>query len=308
MQSWQTDLVNTSLSLSLKPALRLVSSLRAIRAVVGLADSTLGRLSSPGKIETTEVDCPSGNCSLKWIAPEDPTKVTHRVILYLPGGAYILRTPHVHSALVARLCLEAEASALVCFYRLAPEYPFPAGLEDALEAYDLLLAQGNKAEDIAIAGDSAGGGLALALLQIIRDSKRPLPGCAVLMSPLLDAGDHAPSRIKNSRTDSALPHPSKRGVNPRAMYVGDKDSGDPLISPIYGSFEDLPPIYVLVSDSEMLLDDSLRLARKAHMYQSEVRVDIWRKVPHVWLAMPFLPESADGISRIGRFLREKLPC
>ena len=90
--------------------------------------------------------------------------------------------------------------------------------------------------------------------------------------------------------------------------VGDNNPKDPLISPIYGTFEDLPPIYVLVSDSEMLLDDSLRLARKAHMYQSEVRVDVWRKVPHVWVSMPFLPESREGIRRIGQYLKDKMPC
>ena len=308
MQSWQTDLVNTYLSLSVKPLLRHVSSLRAIRAIMALADQTVGRLASPGKTTATQIECPSGNCQLKWIERTEGSQASSRVILYLPGGAYIMRTPNLHTALVSRICLQADASSLICYYRLAPEHPFPAGLEDALEAYDVLLSAGNKPEDIAIAGDSAGGGLALALLLAIRDSKRPIPGCAVLMSPLLDAGDHAPSRVKNARTDSALPHPNRRAVNPRGMYVGEHDPKDPLISPIYGSFEKLPPTYVLVSDSEMLLDDSLRLARKAHMYQSEVRVDVWRKVPHVWVSMPFLPESIDGINRIGQFLKEKIPC
>ena len=308
MQSWQTDLMNTYLSLSLKPALRHVTSLRAIRATLSLTDNTIGRLASPGNTTATAVERPAESCTLTWVHPTEPTKKTSRVVLYLPGGAYIMRTPRIHAALVSRICLEADSSALICYYRLAPEHPFPAGLEDALDAYDLLLAEGHEPENIAIAGDSAGGGLALALLLAIRDSKRPIPGCAVLMSPLLDAGDHAPSRIKNSKTDSALPHPSRRGVNPRAMYAGDADPNDPLISPIYGTFENLPPIYVLVSDSEMLLDDSLRLARKAHMYQTEVRVDVWRKVPHVWVSMPFLPESGDGIRRIGQFLKDRLPC
>jgi monoterpene epsilon-lactone hydrolase len=308
MQSWQADLVNTCLSLSLKPALRYVSSLRAIRTVIRLADSTVGRLASPGETTATTVVSPSDNCVLKWIKPENVTGETQRVVLYLPGGAYIMRTPNLHTALVSRICLAAEASSLICYYRLAPEHPFPACLEDALEAYDLLLAQGKKPQDIAIAGDSAGGGLALSLLLAIRDSRRSLPGCAVLMSPLLDAGDHTPSRVKNSKTDSALPHPSRRGVDPRAMYIGEHDPKDPLISPIYGSFEELPPIYVLVSDSEMLLDDSLRLARKAHMFQTKVRVDVWRKVPHVWVSMSFLPESTDGINRIGQFLRDNIRC
>lgn len=310
MQSWQTDVVNTWLSLSLKPALRHVSSLAAIRTAISVADNCVGRLAKPGNSSEVDVDVDShsGNCRLTWLTRNDVDPCCARVILYLPGGAYILRTPQLHAALVSRICAEADASALICFYRLAPEHPFPAGLEDALEAYDLLLAQGHQPANIAIAGDSAGGGLALSLLLAIRDSGRSLPGCSVLMSPLLDATDHAPSRTRNSKTDAALPHPMRRGVNPRALYLGDQDPKDPLISPIYGSFEGLPPVYVLVSDSEMLLDDSLRLARRAHIYDTEVRVDVWRKVPHVWVSLPFLPESVDGINRIGQFLKDKLPC
>ena len=308
MQSWQADVVNTWLSLSLKPALRHVNSLRVIRTAMRLADTCGGRLAKTGNSNAVDFDSPSGHCSLKWLTRNDGNPASSRVILYLPGGAYIMRTPQLHRALVSRICREADASALICFYRLAPEHPFPAGLEDALEAYDFVLAGGHEPNSIAIAGDSAGGGLALSLLLAIRDSGRPLPGCSVLMSPLLDATDHAPSRTRNSKTDSALPHPMRRGVNPRAMYIGEHDPKDPLISPIYGSFEALPPVYILVSDSEMLLDDSLRLARKAHIYQTEVRVDVWRKVPHVWVSMPFLPESVDGVNRIGKFIREKLAC
>ncbi len=308
MQSWQADIVNTWLSLSLKPVLRHVSSLRVIRTATRFADTCVGRLAKPGNLSEVDIRSPSDNCSLKWLRRNDGEPASSRVILYLPGGAYIMRTPQLHRALVARICREADTSALLCFYRLAPEHPFPAGLEDALEAYDTLLAEGHNPSNVAVAGDSAGGGLALSLLLAIRDSGRPLPGCSVLMSPLLDATDHAPSRSRNSKTDSALPHPMRRGVNPRALYIGEHDPKDPLISPIYGSFEALPPVYILVSDSEMLLDDSLRLARKAHIYETEVRVDVWRKVPHVWVSMPFLPESVDGIKRIGEFLREKLAC
>ncbi len=308
MQSWQTDLLNTYLSYSVKPALRHISSIRAIRAGVSLVDGTLGRLAHPGRTITEPLKSPSGNCDYTWVETETGKDISQRVILYLPGGAYIIRTPQAHTAMVSRICKEANASALMCFYRLAPEHPFPAAIEDAVEAYDFLLARGHRPQDIAVAGDSAGGGLAMSLMLAIRDSKRPLPGCTVLLSPLLDAGDHAPSRTKNSRSDTALPSPAQRAVNPRELYAGGHDYKDPLISPIYGTFEDLPPIYVLVSDAEMLLDDSLRLARKAHLYRTEVRVDVWRKVPHVWVVMSFLPESKDGIQRIAKFMAEHIPA
>jgi monoterpene epsilon-lactone hydrolase len=123
-----------------------------------------------------------------------------------------------------------------------------------------------------------------------------------MMSPLLDAGDMAPSRTRNALSDSALPHPNARGINPRPLFLGGEDPKNPLVSPIYGEYLGLPPMYVLVSDSEMLLDDSLRLARRAQLFNVTVRVDIWRRVPHVWTAMPFLPEGRDGLQRAGRFI------
>jgi acetyl esterase/lipase len=204
--------------------------------------------------------------------------------------------------MISRLCTQADARALACFYRLAPEHPFPACVEDSVAAYDWLLEQGYHPEHIAIAGDSAGGGLTLSTLLALRDLNRPMPSCAVMMSPLLDVGDSTPSRFKNARSDSALPHPNERGINPRLLYLNERDPKDPMVSPIYGEYHGLPPMYLLVSDSEMLLDDSLRLARRAQLYKVAVRVDIWRRVPHVWPSMPFLPEAKDSLQRAGTFI------
>ena len=192
--------------------------------------------------------------------------------------------------------------ALVCYYRLAPEFPFPNALEDAAAAYRLLLSEGVPADQIVLAGDSAGGGLALSLLLWLRDECYPLPAGALLLSPLLDMSETAASRIKNARSDAMLPPPAKRGVNPRALYVGEEDHRHPLISPIYGEYQGLPPLYVQVSDSEMLLDDSLRLARRARHYQVNAEVDIWRGLPHVWSLVPWLPESRAAIRRMALFI------
>ena len=191
-------------------------------------------------------------------------------------------------------------------YRLAPEHPFPACLDDALLAYEWLLDQGIAADRIAIAGDSAGGGLTLSTLLSLRDRKLPLPGCAYMLSPLLDVSDHAPSRWKNALSDSALPAPKNRALNPRPLYLGENDPADPIVSPINGDFTGLPPLYIQVSDSEMLLDDSLRLARRGHTYGVEVNVDIWRKVPHVWQIAGFLPESGEALDKAARFLRQHI--
>jgi acetyl esterase/lipase len=300
MQSWQTDLVNLYLRTTVKPMLRQARSLRAVRKAMTLSDKTAGRLIIPRHTRVTPADAGSVDCRCDWI--DTPTSKPEQVILYLPGGAYVSRTPHLHTAMVSRLCTQSGARALICYYRLAPEHPFPACLEDSVAAYDWLLEQGYKAEQITIAGDSAGGGLTLSTLLRLRDTARPVPGCAVMMSPLLDAGDMAPSRTRNALTDSALPHPRERGINPRTLFLGGEDPKNPLVSPVYGEYHGLPPMYVLVSDSEMLLDDSLRLARRAQLYNVTVRVDIWRRVPHVWTSIPFLPESRDGLQRAGRFI------
>jgi acetyl esterase/lipase len=228
---------------------------------------------------------------------------TERVLLYLPGGAYVVRMPNTHTGMVSRLCHNANARALMAYYRLAPEHPFPACLEDALLAYRWLLRQGIDPQQIIIAGDSAGGGLTLSTLLAIKERKLPMPACAYMLSPLLDVSDHAPSRWKNALSDTALSAPKARALNPRPLYLGENAPDDPLVSPINGNFAGLPPMYVQVSDSEMLLDDSLRLARRAHIYDVEVSVDIWRKVPHVWQAMAFLPESLEALEKAGAYIR-----
>jgi len=302
MQSWQTDLLNLQLSLSMKPLLRHVGSIERIRQLVNISDKLIGRIAVPRGTVREPVKMPGAPFDAEWI--DVCADTPRRVILYLPGGAYVLRTPNVHTGMVSRLCKCANARALMTYYRLAPEHPFPACLEDALLAYRWLLERGVDPADIIIAGDSAGGGLTLSTLLAIKQHELPMPACAYMLSPLLDVSDHAPSRWKNAASDTALPAPAQRAINPRPMYLGDSDPGDPMVSPINGNFSGLPPLYIQVSDSEMLLDDSLRLARRCHTYDVQANVDIWRKVPHVWQMFAFLPESNEALEQAGRFLRQ----
>ena len=287
----------------MKPLLRHVGSIDQVRKWVRVSDSLLGRIAIPRGTQREPVTIPGADFDAEWIDTADARP--DRVLLYLPGGAYIMRTPNIHTGMVSRLCKHAHARALMTYYRLAPEYPFPACLEDSILAYRWLLDQGIPPGDIVIAGDSAGGGLTLSTLLAIKDKKLPMPACAYMLSPLLDVSDQAPSRWKNALSDTALPAPAKRAINPRPLYLGEHDPRDPMVSPINGNFSGLPPLYIQVSDSEMLLDDSLRLARRGHTYDVEVTVDIWRKVPHVWQAFAFLPESDEALHKAGRFLREK---
>ena len=305
MQSWQTDLLNLQLSLSMKPMLRHVGSIDLIRKLVDLSDRYVGRLAVPRGTRREHVALPGAQFDAEWITTSEAPG--ERVILYLPGGAYVLRTPNTHSGMVSRLCKLGDARALMTYYRLAPEYPFPACLHDAVLAYRWLLDTGNKPQNIIIAGDSAGGGLTLSTLLALKEQKLPMPGCAYMLSPLLDVSDKAPSRWKNAASDTALPAPAQRAINPRPLYLGDADPGDPMVSPINGNFAGLPPMYIQVSDSEMLLDDSLRLARRCHTYGVPVNVDIWRKVPHVWQIFAFLPESGEALEKASEFLRTNTP-
>ena len=301
MQSWQTDLLNLQLTLTVKPMFKYVKSLDRLRQMVSFSDNTIGRLAIPRGTGREPVKIPGADFEAEWVrsAGTDP----QRVILYLPGGAYVIRMPNAHTGMVSRLCRNANAQALMAYYRLAPEHPFPACLEDAVLAYRWLLDQGIEPDRIIIAGDSAGGGLTLSTLLALKERKLPMPACAYMLSPLLDVSEKAPSRWKNSASDTALPAPKDRALNPRPLYLGDNAPDDPLVSPINGNFQGLPPMYVQVSDSEMLLDDSLRLARRAHIYDVEVSVDIWRKVPHVWQAMGFLPESREALEKAGAYIR-----
>lgn len=308
MQSWQADITNTTLSFSLKPALRWMQSIHTIRSGLYWTDRMMGMATMPGGIRRKAVSAPGAPCQMEWLDVANRVdSCASPVLLYLPGGAYVLRTPQLHRGLVARICQQTRLRALLCFYRLAPEHPFPAGLDDAVAAYDLLLAEGIDARRIVLAGDSAGGGLTLSLLQYLRDTQRPLPAGSILISPLLDMVEQGPSRSKNARRDAALPPAAHRGINPRAMYLGSEDHLNPLVSPVRGDLHGLPPCYVLVSDTEMLLDDSLRLARRAHQFRMSVKLDIWHKLPHVWVAIPWLPESAAALRRMGRFIDGLFP-
>jgi monoterpene epsilon-lactone hydrolase len=305
MQSWQTDLLNLQLSLSMKPLFRFLGSVERVRTMVKMMDLTVGRLGIPKLTSRKAVRITGAPFEAEWVCHDDKPK--KRVILYLPGGAYILRMPNTHAGMVSRLCRLADAKALMVYYRLAPEHPFPACVEDSLRAYKWLLKKGYTPEQIVIAGDSAGGGLTLSTLLAIRDAGLPVPACAYMLSPLLDVSDSAASRWKNAASDKALPAAHQRAINPRLLYVGAYAIDDPLVSPLFGDYHGLPPLYVQVSDSEMLLDDSLRMARRGHTYQVEVKVDIWRKVPHVWQAFAFLPESRDALRKAAAFIRDKIP-
>ena len=236
------------------------------------------------------------------------TSRSRRHVLYLPGGAFIVRTPRWHRFLFARICAGADAGGTLVFYRLAPEHPFPAGLDDALGAYAHLLASGVAAHEIVIGGDSAGGGLTLSVLMALRDRGLPLPAGAFALSPLADLGARweSGSRLANRASDPLIA--VLRRLDYAAAYLGDGsvEPTDARVSPVNGSFAGLPPLLVQASRSEILLDDATRAAERASADGVDCRLELYPGLPHVWQMLPALSEARAALRSIGAFVRRHL--
>jgi epsilon-lactone hydrolase len=256
---------------------------------------------------TTVESAPLTQCESDWVYPQGIE--TDRVVLYLPGGAFVVRTPGLHRSLAGRIARSAHARARVVFYRLAPEHPFPAGLEDCIEAYESLLAGGVAPSRIVLGGDSAGGNLALALLFALRERGRPLPAAAFALSPVTDMRNHTRgTRTTNQQADPLLSTLHSNRLNIHEIYVGGNKQRlkDPLVSPILGDFRGLPPLMFQVGSTEILLDDSRRAVKKARQAGVDAMMEIWAKMPHVWHGWK-LPESKRAISHLADFIRQHCP-
>jgi epsilon-lactone hydrolase len=239
----------------------------------------------------------------EWIVP--PGAAAERVLLYLHGGGYVVCSVSTHRELISRLARAAAVRALGVDYRLAPEHPFPAAVEDATTAYRWLVAHGTAPRRIAIAGDSAGGGLTLATLVALRDAGDPLPAAAVCLSPWVDLAGTGPSITAKAEAD---PFVRQEMIQFMAQqYLGERDRRTPLASPLYGDLHGLPPLLVQVGTAEILLDDATRIAERAKAAGVEVSLEVWDDMIHVWqLFAPLLPEGQQAIERIGAFIREHM--
>jgi acetyl esterase/lipase len=234
-----------------------------------------------------------------------PNSANGRVVLYLHGGGYVMGSRRTHRELAARIARDAAARVLVLEYRLAPEHPFPAAVEDATAAYRWLRKQGIAASSIAIAGDSAGGGLTLATLLALRDAGDALPACAVCLSPWTDLEGSGASAQPGGVDDPMIPVAALRDMG--KLYAA-SDLRNPLAAPLHGNYKGLPPLLIQVGTREILLDDSTRVADKARAAGVTVRLEIEEGAPHVWQATPGLPEAVDAVKRIGAFVRERIPA
>jgi acetyl esterase/lipase len=226
-------------------------------------------------------------------------------VLYLHGGGYVIGSPRSHRHLAAAIATAAGASALVPEYRLAPEHPFPAAVDDAVAAYRWLLEKNVAPSRIVIAGDSAGGGLTVATLLALRDGGLPRPAAGVCISPWVDLTCSLPSHATRKAVDPIV---TREAVGAMALaYLGGRGATTtPLASPLWGDLHGLPPLLVHVGDDEVLLDDSVQLAENARAAGVDVTLEVWPHMIHVWhWFFPMLDEGQQAIDRIGDFIRAR---
>ena len=259
----------------------------------------LGKLvpsASGVEIEKTEI----AGIDAEWLRPKNAAD--GKVLLYLHGGAYVLGSTDSHRHLVSHLAKSGHVAALQPNYRLAPEHPFPAAIEDAVAVFDALLDDGYAPDDILVAGDSAGGGLTVATLLSLRDRGGPLPAAAFLLSPWLDlsaSGESMESRKEHDPWFSAEDIPVVA-----AYYCQPEQVTNPLVSPVYADVDGLPPMHIQVGDDEILLSDATRLADKLKAAGIDVELEVFHEMWHVFQAfLLIVPESREAVTRMGDAIR-----
>jgi monoterpene epsilon-lactone hydrolase len=274
-------------------------------------DTTVARMRSDWDAAfggtTVPVTCEgvtAGGVDGEWISPANAPK--DKAIFYLHGGGFRIGSVASHRDLIAQIAVTSGCRVLAINYRLAPEHRFPAALDDALAAYDWMLGQGFEPRNIAFAGDSAGGNLALAAMLALRERKRPLPAAAVLMSPWTDLAATGASYVSRAEADPIHQRPMILAL--AKNYLGGQgDPCDPLVSPLNADLTDLPPLLIQVGDRETVLDDSVMLAGKARAAGVLVDLQVWDGMIHVFQMFGAeLPEAHRAVADIARFLDRHL--
>ncbi len=300
--SWQNSVVKAFLRWRIKPLSKDGGDVERVRAV-GRRLALKPRPPRGWRVRELLLPPLKG----EWIEPESDVEpdLGAGAVLYFHGGGYFFYSPQTHRPITFAIATGTGARVFALDYRLAPENRFPAALDDAVEAYRRLIIDGVPARRIVIAGDSAGGGLALATLVSLRDHGDPLPAGAVLFSPWTDLAATGASLEANTAGDPMFIGPD---IGKGALhYLGDMPATNPLASPLYADLSGLPPLFVQASTIEVLLDDSMRAVEKARAAGTEVIFKAWPGLPHVWhLFTPYLPEARAALSEANAFIRSRL--
>ncbi len=262
----------------------------------------LGLLASqPEGVTYTEVD--AGGVPAIWVDPANGR--TDRCIQYVHGGGYVIGTANAYRRFTGHLANVTGCRVLNVDYRLAPEHPHPAAVTDSTAAYRWLLSQGFEGSDLAIAGDSAGGGLTVATLVALRDAGDPQPACAAPISPWVDMECKGASMSLNAQADVLI---GESGIKSMAdLFLNGQAATDPLAAPLHADLSGLAPLYVQVGADETLLDDSTRLVDQVQAAGGEAAIEIFPEMQHVFqLSCGTMPEATEATDKIGAFLRQHL--
>lgn len=290
MASWQAHLISAVLKYQVKRRMRGQTDVIQIRA-------TLEAIKHPVPKGVTAHPKTVSGIDGEWLAPATGTPVA--TLLYLHGGGYFACSNRTHRPITTGFA-KRGFQVFAPNYRLAPENLFPAAIDDAVAVYRGLLESGIPASEIRIAGDSAGGGLAMATLLTLRDAGDALPAAAMLFSPWTDLAATGKSLVTNHKRD-AMFDGDKISLG-AAPYLGNADPRNPLASPIYAELHGLPPILIHAGSYEVLLDDSTRLAERITKAGGSARLRTWPVVPHVWQLFGFVPEATASMDEAAGFL------
>ncbi len=291
MASLQAHFLDLMFRTQIKPKMKGVSDVIAVRRTM-----ESGSLPPPKGVTFTQDTV--GGIKGEWARATGAQP--EATLLYLHGGGYFACSPRTHrpfSGTYAKHGFEV----FVPDYRLAPEHPFPAAVEDAEAAWQGLLDTGHAPENLTVSGDSAGGGLSLALMLTLRDKSRPLPAAAALFSPWTDLAATGASVVSNARRDAMFWAPGL--VRGGETYLGGASADNPIASPHYAQLHGLPPLLIHVGDREILRDDSIRLAEHARAAGVSVELRVWPVVPHVWQLAQFVPEARQSLQAASSFLK-----
>jgi acetyl esterase/lipase len=292
--SWQARWVEWLLRVAVKRRMAPNVDLVALRDHCEDLDRRKFRV--PHDVKRTSVQ--AGGVPCEWL--DVPQSRPERVLLYLHGGGFALRFPTLYARFTARVGRALGARVLLVDYRLAPEHPFPAGVDDCLTTYRWLLGQGVAAQDIVIAGDSAGANLTLVTLLGAIGAGLPSPACAFAISPPVDLTIASPSFVDNERSDAAFRLATILLL--RGRYVGADRLLDPRVSPLFGDLAGLPPLLLQAGTREMLRDDAVRFADRTRSAGVHVELELWHGMQHCFQLLQFLPESGRAIETIARFV------
>ncbi len=284
------------------------AQLRAQRAISPTGSGSVADMRKTMEAQQGGLPIPADVDSLDLIVAGRPARrirtpgvLEDRGTLYLHGGGYVMGSLNTHHELMGRVARATHAQVLGLDYRLAPEHPYPAAVDDAVAAYRWILEQGTAPGHIVIAGDSAGGGLALATLLSLRQLKLPMPAGAVLFSPWTDLTSSGASVVSRAEADPMI---APEILLPMAAhYAGARPGNTPGISPLFGELAGLPPLLIQVGDAEVLLDDSTRLHERALAAGVDSVLHVFAEAFHVFQAMPSLPEAAEAVAEMGAFFR-----